>query len=136
MPIVEPELLIEGTHSIETSKHAAQRVLHACVAALWHEGVLLEGVLLKPQMVIPGSQWQGLPPSPEEIAIHTLDVMYRCPPAPQRQFICAPHVSTIAASCEVAEGPCQNCDGRLLSQQKMSVQSSTISTGPPRTGWT
>lgn len=78
VPIVEPELLIEGTHDIEVSQRAAETVLQACIAALWRQGVILEAVLLKPQMVMPGSEWQGPAPSPMDIARHTLQALYRC----------------------------------------------------------
>ena len=77
MPIVEPELLIEGDHDIAESHRAAEEVLQACISALWAQGVLLEAVLLKPQMVMPGSEWPGPKPSPQEIARHTLQVLYR-----------------------------------------------------------
>lgn len=84
VPIVEPELMIEGTHDIGVSAAAAERVLQATVVALWREGVLLEGALLKPQMVVPGSSYAGPAPGAEEIAHATLTVLYRTiPPALQ-----------------------------------------------------
>ncbi|KAK9804479.1 hypothetical protein WJX73_007002 [Symbiochloris irregularis] len=82
VPIVEPELLIDGTHDILTTKRAAERTMQSCMAALWRRGVILEAVLLKPQMVVPGSSAPGPPPSTQDIAHHTLDVLYRSvPPA-------------------------------------------------------
>ena len=77
MPIVEPELLIEGTHDISISRQAAERVLQACVSALWRREAILEAVLLKPQMVVPGSQYAGPPVGSQEIARQTLQALYR-----------------------------------------------------------
>ena len=80
VPIVEPELLIDGTHSIKVSQAALERVLHVCIAELWKHGVLLEGMLLKPQMVMPGAQWAGPPATSHDIALHTLQAISRCGP--------------------------------------------------------
>lgn len=54
MPIVEPEVLMEGTHSMDICKEVTGRVLHSVFAALAKERVALDGMLLKPNMVIPG----------------------------------------------------------------------------------
>ena len=79
VPIVEPELLIDGDHSIQTFADTSARVIAACVAALWRQpGLALEAVLLKPQMCIAGADFQGEKPSPETVAERTLHVMRRC----------------------------------------------------------
>ncbi len=52
VPIVEPEVLMDGTHSIERSAEVTQRVLAAQYKALSDHHVLLEGTLLKPNMVL------------------------------------------------------------------------------------
>jgi fructose-bisphosphate aldolase class I len=52
VPIVEPEVLIDGTHSAAEFGQACERVIGATVAQLWRQGVQLEGCLLKPQMII------------------------------------------------------------------------------------
>jgi hypothetical protein len=52
VPIVEPEILIDGPHSAEAFAAASERAIGACVAALWRRGVALEACLLKPQMVV------------------------------------------------------------------------------------
>ena len=77
VPIVEPEILIEGDHSIEKSAAVAEAVLSACFQALTAEGARLAGLLLKPQMIIPGSEYQGPKPSCMDIAEHTLRVMHK-----------------------------------------------------------
>ena len=61
-----------------------EKVLSATVSRLWHHGVLLEGCLLKPQMVIPGAdRGPGAgKPTPEQIAEHTVAALRRTiPPA-------------------------------------------------------
>lgn len=54
VPIVEPEVLMDGNHSIETSYEITSNILEKLFKALVAKGVFLEGVLLKPNMVIPG----------------------------------------------------------------------------------
>ena len=71
VPIVEPEVLMEGTHSIDR----ASDVTAEAQAALFHElhknRVLFEGVLLKPNMVLPGYDAKAQA-SDEEIAARTI----------------------------------------------------------------
>jgi len=52
---VEPEILADGDHSIEVCQKVTERVLAAVVKALNENNVFLEGCLLKPNMVSPGS---------------------------------------------------------------------------------
>jgi fructose-bisphosphate aldolase class I len=54
VPIVEPEVLMTGTHTIEQSFAATRRVLRGVYAELRAQRVELEGTLLKPNMVLPG----------------------------------------------------------------------------------
>ena len=54
VPIVEPEVLMDGPHTIERCEEATGRVLHAVFEALLEQGVRLEEMLLKPNMVVPG----------------------------------------------------------------------------------
>lgn len=76
MPIVEPEILIDGDHGMEASAAAAKKVINACYKALEKEGVMLEGTLLKPMMIMPGISAQGREDiTKEEVAKATLDVM-------------------------------------------------------------
>lgn len=81
VPIVEPELLIDGEHDQAAFAAASERVISACVAQLWRQGVLLEGMLLKPQMILPGADYTGARPTPDQVAQETLRVMRRCVPA-------------------------------------------------------
>ena len=58
VPIVEPEVLMDGTHTIERADDVTASVLHAVFDALFGQRVALEGVLLKPNMVLPGYDGQ------------------------------------------------------------------------------
>jgi fructose-bisphosphate aldolase class I len=80
VPIVEPEILVDGSHSIEKCADVTERVLAACYKALNDQKVLLEGTLLKPNMVTPGSDAPKV--SAEEIAKFTVRALQRTvPPA-------------------------------------------------------
>ncbi len=80
VPIVEPEVLIDGVHTIERCHEVSEAVLHAVFHALHRHKVLLEGMVLKPNMVLPGKE---SPPkaAPEVVARATLEVLKRTVPA-------------------------------------------------------
>lgn len=80
VPIVEPEVLIDGDHTIERCHEVSEAVLHAVFAALFRHRVLLEGMVLKPSMVIPGKE-HATKASPQQVAEATLHVLKRCVPA-------------------------------------------------------
>ncbi|XP_011625979.1 fructose-bisphosphate aldolase 6, cytosolic [Amborella trichopoda] len=79
VPIVEPEILVDGSHSIEVCAAATERVLAAVYKSLNDHHVLLEGTLLKPNMVTPGSDAPKV--APEVIAEHTIRALQRTVPA-------------------------------------------------------
>ncbi|XP_024397189.1 fructose-bisphosphate aldolase, cytoplasmic isozyme 1 [Physcomitrium patens] len=80
VPIVEPEILVDGLHSIEKCAEVTEKVLAACYKALNDQNVLLEGTLLKPNMVTPGSDAEKV--SPEVVAQYTVRTLQRTvPPA-------------------------------------------------------
>jgi fructose-bisphosphate aldolase class I len=54
VPIVEPEVLMAGHHGIERCRDVTSTVLHAVFEALYEQGVALEAMILKPNMVLPG----------------------------------------------------------------------------------
>jgi fructose-bisphosphate aldolase class I len=81
VPIVEPEVLMDGDHTIERSEEVTGTVLQAVFAALFEQGVALEGMLLKPNMVVPGAACPRQA-SVEEVAGATLRCLRRhVPPA-------------------------------------------------------
>lgn len=71
VPIVEPEVLMDGDHTIETSLEVTSTVLKTLFATLKNRGVYIEGILLKPNMVIPGLMCPDQK-SPEIVAEQTL----------------------------------------------------------------
>jgi len=80
VPIVEPEVLIDGDHSIERCEAVSDAVLHAVFDALHTHGVRLEHIVLKPSMVLPGNKHAGKA-SAETVAAATLRVLTRNVPA-------------------------------------------------------
>ena len=74
VPIVEPEILMDGAHSLERSAEVTQRVLAYQYKALADHHVLLEGTLLKPNMVRPG-EGSGAPFNAADIARATVRVL-------------------------------------------------------------
>lgn len=80
VPIVEPEVLMDGEHSIETSAAVTEKVLAAVFKALNDHHVLLEGILLKPNMVLSGTS-AAKQASHEEVAKYTVRTLQRTVPA-------------------------------------------------------
>jgi fructose-bisphosphate aldolase class I len=79
VPIVEPEVLMDGDHSLERCASVTATVLQAVFAELRAQGVLLEGMLLKPNMVTSGAN-SPEQASVEQVAEATLEVLLRCVP--------------------------------------------------------
>lgn len=80
MPIVEPEVLMDGAHTIERCEEVTGSVLHTVFHALFQQHVEPEGMLLKPNMVISGKACGRQAPV-EEVAMATLRCMRRHVPA-------------------------------------------------------
>jgi fructose-bisphosphate aldolase class I len=80
VPIVEPEVLMDGSHAIERCEEVTASVLHAVFHALFEQGVVLEAMLLKPNMVIAGKEC-ARPASAQEVATATLRCLRRHVPA-------------------------------------------------------
>ncbi|WJW76341.1 fructose-bisphosphate aldolase class I [Thiohalobacter sp. IOR34] len=80
VPIVEPEVLLDGDHDIQRCAEVTEAVLQAVFEALHRHRILLEGMLLKPNMVLPGKD-SGQQASPQQVAEATLRVFRRVVPA-------------------------------------------------------
>jgi len=80
VPIVEPELLMEGTHSIEECAEVTEEILHRVFHALHRQHVSLEHMVLKPNMVIPGTDHQPQA-DPMAIANATIRALKHAVPA-------------------------------------------------------
>jgi len=80
VPIVEPEVLMDGAHTIERCEEVTGNVLHAVFSALFDQNVALEGMLLKPNMVISGKECARQAPV-EEVSRATVRCLGRRVPA-------------------------------------------------------
>jgi len=80
VPIVEPEVLMDGPHDIEYCSRVSEHVFAAVAKALHDNGVFLEGSLLKPNMILPGSESKQKV-TPHEIASYTVRTLKRTIPA-------------------------------------------------------
>jgi fructose-bisphosphate aldolase class I len=81
VPIVEPEVLMDGAHTIEHAAACTSKVVAACYKALSDHHVMLEGTLLKPNMVRHGEAC-ATPASLPQIALATVRVLqHTVPPA-------------------------------------------------------
>ena len=79
VPIVEPEVLMDGSHDIATCAQVTEWVLKEVYQQLYYQRVALEGTVLKPNMIVPGKK-SGKPASVEQVAEETLRVLKRCVP--------------------------------------------------------
>lgn len=73
VPIVEPEVLMDGAHDMARCEEVSQQVLEAVFEALTEAHVAIEGMILKTNMVVPG-KLSGTTATPEEVAEATLRV--------------------------------------------------------------
>lgn len=80
LPVVEPEVLMDGAHDIERCEEVTAQVLEAVFAELNAHRVAFEGILLKPNMVIPGKKC-ARQASVQEVAEATLRCLKRYVPA-------------------------------------------------------
>jgi len=79
VPIVEPEVLMDGAHDIDTCLEVTEFVLKETFQQLYYQKVALEGIVLKPNMVVPGKK-SGKKASVEEVAEKTVRVLKACVP--------------------------------------------------------
>lgn len=80
VPIVEPEILIDGEHNLATSLRVTERVLACVYKTLVDHHVYLEGTLLKPNMVTPGQSCKERA-TPEQIGLATVTALRRTVPS-------------------------------------------------------
>ena len=88
MPIVEPEILLDGEHGIERTFEVAQKVWAETFYYMAENNVMFEGILLKPSMVTPGAECEDRA-TPEQVADYTLKLLHRrIPPAVPGIMVC------------------------------------------------
>ncbi len=99
VPIVEPEVLMAGEHSLQQCREVTERVLRAVFAHLNEQRVMFEGLILKPNMVLPGSTCPEQA-SPGQIADATVSCLLRAVPAavPAIAFLSGGQASRLASA--------------------------------------
>ena len=80
VPVVEPEVLMDGDHSMERCREVTEEVLHTVFNQLYIQGIMLDGMILKPNMILPGlkcTQQESI----NEVADATVKCLLRTVPA-------------------------------------------------------
>ena len=80
VPVIEPEVLMDGTHTLARCQVVTEAVLRSVFDQLVRQGVVLEAVILKPNMVIAGLSC-AVQPTVEQVADATLQCLRRVVPA-------------------------------------------------------
>ena len=121
VPIVEPEVLMDGDHSIERCSTVTTATLHTVFNTLIAQRVELDGMLLKPNMVIPGKKFSGGKSSPEAVAAGDDRVFPRGGARPRFPASCScraakatkkpPRISTRSTRSGRTRGTCRSPTG-------------------------
>jgi fructose-bisphosphate aldolase class I len=80
VPVVEPEVLMDGQHSLDRCREVTEEVLRTVFTELYTQGVMLEGLILKPNMVLPGLTCPTQEGA-DQVADTTLQCLLRAVPA-------------------------------------------------------
>jgi fructose-bisphosphate aldolase class I len=80
VPVVEPEVLMDGEHTLEQCFEVTEEVLREVFCQLYTQRVMLEGMILKPNMVLPGSTCPKQE-AIDEVADETVNCLLRAVPA-------------------------------------------------------
>jgi fructose-bisphosphate aldolase class I len=109
VPIVEPEVLMDGAHTLDRCEEVTNLVLDRVFEHLFAARVLLEGMVLKPNMVVPGKK-SAQKASPEQVAEATVRTLKRQVPSavPGIAFLSggqSPTEATLHLSLMNAAGP-------------------------------
>ena len=80
VPVVEPEVLMEGEHTLDRCREVTEEVLRTVFDRLHKQRVMLEGMILKPNMVLPGLTCPE-PETVDEVADATVQCLLRAVPA-------------------------------------------------------
>ena len=119
VPIVEPEVLMEGEHTLARCAEVTADVLDQVFAQLHRQGVALEAMLLKPNMVVPGLDCAE-PLSLDDVADATLNCLLRAVPA------------AVAGVAFLSGGqPAELATARLNAMYRRNTAGSPVSTVPP-----
>ena len=80
VPVVEPEVIMDGEHTLEQCREITDEVLRAVFSELFAQRVVVEGMVLKPNMVLPGTACASQP-TLDEVADATVNCFLRAVPA-------------------------------------------------------
>ena len=80
VPVVEPEVLMDGEHTLEQCAKVTEEVLHVVFGQLYSQRVMLDGMILKPNMVLPGLTCREQE-AVDEVADATVRCLLRAVPA-------------------------------------------------------
>jgi len=80
VPVVEPEVIMDGEHTLEQCREITDEVLRAVFSELFAQRVVVEGMVLKPNMVLPGTACASQP-TLDEVADATANCFLRAVPA-------------------------------------------------------
>jgi len=99
VPIVEPEIFMNGNHSLEDCFSVTEEVLRTVFQNLYNQDVMLEGMLLKPNMVLPGTTC-NIQETIDEVADATIECLRHAVPAavPGIVFLSGGQSSELASS--------------------------------------
>lgn len=135
VPVVEPEVLMEGDHTLERCAVVTGEVLEMLFVQLATQGVLLEGMLLKPNMIVAGTDCP-LQPTIEQVANATVSCLQRSVPVEvagiaflsggQSPDMASAHLSAMHRSGEFARQlpwPLTFSFGRALQQPALEIWS-------------
>jgi fructose-bisphosphate aldolase class I len=123
VPIVEPEVLMDGSHTIERCEEVTGSILHAVFNSLCDQRVSLESMLLKPNMVIAGKECTRQA-SVEEVATTTL----RCL---RRHVVAVPGVVFLSGGQNALLATAHlNAINRLPARRRRSVLLRASASGP------
>jgi fructose-bisphosphate aldolase class I len=119
VPIVEPEVLMEGEHTLARCAEATAELLHRVFEQLDRQGVVLEAAVLKPNMVLPGLACAE-PASMDEVVDATLHCLLRAVPG------------AMAGIAFLSGGqPAGLATARLNAMQQRDLPAGSASTAPP-----
>ena len=116
VPVVEPEVLMEGDHTLERCRELTEEVLRAVFSHLYMQRVELEGMILKPNMVLPGLTC-AKQESVDEVGDATVKCLLRAVPA------AVPGVAFLSGgqSCELASARLNAMNVRFKSHLPWAV---------------
>ena len=99
VPIVEPELLMDGDHTIHQCSDVTEETLRAVFKELYLQNVMLEGIILKPNMILPGLTFK-VQESVDDVADATIKCLLRNVPAavPGIAFLSGGQTAELASS--------------------------------------